>query len=146
MKKIATRDSWKNQPITDPKKIGIDLRFNREQFQIIKKGHIPECMDDLWFIFFEDDTLYFHKSWSGRGRLKAKFTKKNDEYVIEEFFAERNKNFGENENNAHRHDLISLISFVLLNIDAEDWYFKLEEFYENNLLKMLADSGKMLFK
>ena len=28
-------------------------------------GHIPEDMDDKWFIFFEKGWLYFHRSWTG---------------------------------------------------------------------------------
>lgn len=28
-------------------------------------GHIPEEMEDKWFVFFEQDWLYFHRSWTG---------------------------------------------------------------------------------
>jgi hypothetical protein len=29
------------------------------------QGHIPQDMDDKWFIYFEDGWLYFHRSWTG---------------------------------------------------------------------------------
>jgi len=28
-------------------------------------GHVPEDMDDKWFIFFEDGWLNFCRSWTG---------------------------------------------------------------------------------
>jgi len=28
-------------------------------------GHVPEGMDDRWFILMENDWLYFHRSWTG---------------------------------------------------------------------------------
>ena len=28
-------------------------------------GHVPECMDDRWFILMEDGWLLFHRSWTG---------------------------------------------------------------------------------
>ena len=31
----------------------------------IRRGLMPEQMEDKWFIFWEDDTLFFHRSWTG---------------------------------------------------------------------------------
>jgi len=147
MNNIATRDSWKNQPITNPKRIEINLKFNEDQFQTIKKGLIPHVMEDKWFIFFENDILYFHRSWTGYGVFKAKFTRENNEYIIKEFFAERNKDYYGNEDDNHdKNELILLIYLGLLKIDIRGWYAKLNESDETNALKMWADFGNMIFK
>ena len=104
-------------------------------------------MENKWFIFFEDDTLYFHRSWTGHGIFKAKFTKENNDYVIKEFFAERNKDYYNNEDDNHdRNQLAFLIYWGLLKIDIREWYFKLNESDESNALKMWADFGNMIFK
>jgi hypothetical protein len=31
----------------------------------LQEGFIPESMDDRWFVFMEDDWVYFHRSWTG---------------------------------------------------------------------------------
>jgi len=28
-------------------------------------GLVPEEIEDKWFIYWEDDTLFFHRSWTG---------------------------------------------------------------------------------
>ncbi len=57
----ATRNSWSNQPIDNPKRVDLSLRFTHEQFTKLSEGLIPEQMEDKWFIFFEDGWLYFHR-------------------------------------------------------------------------------------
>ena len=39
--------------------------FTRSEYQKITFGHIPKEMEDKWFIFFENDKIYFHRSWTG---------------------------------------------------------------------------------
>jgi ADP-ribosylglycohydrolase len=31
----------------------------------IRRGVIPEEMEDKWFVYWEEDTLFFHRSWTG---------------------------------------------------------------------------------
>jgi len=33
--------------------------------ECIRRGLVPEQMEDKWFIFWEDDSLFFHRSWTG---------------------------------------------------------------------------------
>jgi hypothetical protein len=39
----------------------------------LQLGHIPEDMDDGWFIFYERGWLYFHRSWTGDCIFGVKF-------------------------------------------------------------------------
>jgi len=87
---IATRSSWVNFPIKELTKVDIDLKFSEDQFLKIKNGFIPRQMEDKWFIFYEDDCLYFHRSWSGFGVFKAQILKQDNDYLIREFFVESN--------------------------------------------------------
>ncbi|HEY3873949.1 MAG TPA: hypothetical protein VGM92_00600, partial [Candidatus Kapabacteria bacterium] len=39
--------------------------FNVAEFERIKIGVVPERMEDKWFIYFAEDRLFFHRSWTG---------------------------------------------------------------------------------
>ncbi len=70
MSEIATAASWMNLPIDKPKKIAIALRFTERQYAKLIKGLIPKQMEDKWFVFYADNWLYFHRSWTGFGIYK----------------------------------------------------------------------------
>ena len=63
----ATRQSWPNiQPMPPNRsQLSVQRAFTEQEFERICYGLIPEQMEDKWFIFFEADTLYFHRSWTG---------------------------------------------------------------------------------
>jgi hypothetical protein len=86
----AKPTSWTTFPIDNPKRIAINLRFTQEQFEKIQRGLIPDTMDDKWFIYFENDWLYFHRSWTGYGVYKCKVDRDESGYFISELWAERN--------------------------------------------------------
>ena len=45
--------------------IAMGRLFSLEEMMQIRKGLIPQEMDDKWFIYWKDDKLYFHRSWTG---------------------------------------------------------------------------------
>ncbi|MDX2245610.1 MAG: hypothetical protein SF052_02460 [Bacteroidia bacterium] len=45
--------------------LSLKKSFTPEEFNRLKNGLIPREMEDKWFIFFEDNYLYFHRSWTG---------------------------------------------------------------------------------
>ena len=62
----ATRSSWKILPLParrDRSKLA--LLYTDAEGERIRRGYVPQNMDDKWFIFFEDGWLYFHRSWTG---------------------------------------------------------------------------------
>ncbi|MGQ9643783.1 MAG: hypothetical protein ACUVT3_08005 [Ignavibacterium sp.] len=67
MNEIATKTTWKNLPIENPKQIAIELRFTERHYSKLIKGLIPKEMEDKWFVFHDNDWLYFHRSWTGFG-------------------------------------------------------------------------------
>lgn len=69
MNKIkATRDSWR-QVLPMPEESKIRLQFSRdislEEYDQLSLGFIPREMEDKWFVYLEDNWLYFHRSWMG---------------------------------------------------------------------------------
>ena len=60
------KTDWKTKPL--PKEIealGYEGFFYDSDAERIIAGHKPEDMDDKWFIYSEDDWVYFVRSWTG---------------------------------------------------------------------------------
>ena len=63
---IADRQSWKNSPPPIERvEFKVSWTFPAAIGARMLAGHIPEGMDDRWFILMEDGWLLFHRSWSG---------------------------------------------------------------------------------
>ena len=64
--RIAVKSDWDttNMPF---KKARFKLKrhFTNEEIQNLRCGCIPEEMEDRWFMYFEEDTMYIHRSWTG---------------------------------------------------------------------------------
>jgi hypothetical protein len=45
--------------------IKYEASFNDAQFSDIATGLVPQRMEDRWLAFYENDTLYVHRSWLG---------------------------------------------------------------------------------
>ena len=61
---ILTRNSWKFNPIN----MSIPLEYNRvlsfNELKLLKRGLKPKVMEDKWFIFLEENTMHFARSWT----------------------------------------------------------------------------------
>lgn len=64
--KIADRNSWKNSPPPiEREEFKVAWTFPTAMGARMTAGHIPEGMDDRWFILMDDGWLLFHRSWTG---------------------------------------------------------------------------------
>lgn len=146
MNETATKETWKNVPIDNPKKIDIDLLFTEKQFSKLKNGLIPQQMEDKWFIYYENEWLHFHRSWTGNGMYKAKLNKITDGYSIKEFWAERNQEKYKNQDDNTDIETFSfLIARGLLGIDVSSIYSSRNIKTETDALKGWSNFGNMLF-
>lgn len=63
---IATKEDWEIYPMPEKNAtFKIKKKLSKEDIANLKRGHIPEEMEDRWFSYFEDGKLYIHRSWSG---------------------------------------------------------------------------------
>ena len=158
MENIATKDSWKNIPIKTPKKVNIfkiapdlKLSFSKEQYLKIKNGLIPNEMEDKWFIYFENDWLFFHRSWTGFGIYRAEIVTEMDnsegrEYAIKDFYVERNKKYYNYESDEYDLDvLLQLIVWGLLELDVRKHFFDKYGTGEQSSIKMWSEFGQLIF-
>lgn len=52
----------------------LDQLFSKDESALLKLGFMPHEMEDKWFIYFEDNVLYFHRSWTGNCIYQVFFT------------------------------------------------------------------------
>ena len=85
MTKRATKDDWKTKPLSDRHTtLKLNRVFTPEEMHLITMGYIPEEMENKWFIFWEDGSLYFHRSWTGICMYVVHFKKNGDTYEMYE--------------------------------------------------------------
>ena len=64
--KIATKDDWNIKEMPEKRDIfTLEREFTEEQIVALRRGNIPQEMEDKWFWYMEGDTLYAHRSWTG---------------------------------------------------------------------------------
>jgi len=64
--KIATRDDWNIKDMPEKRDtFTLEREFTEEQIVALRRGNIPQEMEDKWFWYMEGDTLYAHRSWTG---------------------------------------------------------------------------------
>lgn len=80
---VAKRDSWEAKPMSAGRApLKIDRVFTPAEFERISYGFIPRQMEDKWFIYFEENWLYVHRSWTGDCIFQVKFVQSYDRYLI----------------------------------------------------------------
>ncbi len=83
--KKAKKTDWKNTPMPNEFILlpETDIKYNFDEYNKIGNGLIPECMEDKWFMYLENDTLYCHRSWTGIILYEVHFIKNSDSISIE---------------------------------------------------------------
>ena len=65
-KRKANQTDWKTEPLPSKKAtISVERTFSRSEMDRIRRGLVPEQMEDKWFIYWKDNALFFHRSWTG---------------------------------------------------------------------------------
>ena len=72
--KIATKDSWNIEPMPDKQTtIPMDENIPSAAMRIVKYGHIPDAMEDHWFMYCDETTIRYYRSWTGFCIYVAKY-------------------------------------------------------------------------
>jgi ADP-ribosyl-[dinitrogen reductase] hydrolase len=138
--------SWKEHPMDDPHRIEILLKFTPEQYEKLKRGLEPEQMEDKWLIYYEHGWLHFCRSWTRFEIYKAKLVKDQDEYVMKEFWVERNPKKWANRSDDHdRNILYLLVAWGLLGIDVRGFYSEQQIKAQMDSVNTWSIFGRMYF-
>jgi 8-oxo-dGTP diphosphatase len=69
--------------------LSVDRIYSATEFEQLKRGQVPEQMEDKWFIYFDEPLLYLHRSWTGFCIYRVAFEPCNDGFRISEVIANR---------------------------------------------------------
>ena len=101
-KEVATKDSWKTEPMPEENVlIPMNVTIPREAMQIVKFGHIPEAMEDHWFMYCDESTIRYYRSWTGICMFIAKYVEEGDKCTITELLVNRDADQYGNKDNDH---------------------------------------------
>ena len=119
--KQAKASDWKTKPLPVQRTtIFFDRSFTSQEMERIQAGLIPEQMEDKWFIYWNEDRLFFHRSWTGFCVYMVKFTNKNGSYKIVEVDVNRDSEQYSETSDKHDELMVTyLIDALLLQKDSD---------------------------
>lgn len=80
--KKADAGSWKCAPFSNCKRIDCNIVLTQEEFEVLSMGHIPEVMEDHWFMYCDNNSVNYFRSWTGIQIFKGYYKLENDVYII----------------------------------------------------------------
>lgn len=119
--KRVVQSDWQTKPL--PRKhstVALDRAFNAQEMSAIRSGLLPEEMEDKWFIYWSDDTLFFHRSWTGICIYVVRF-ECEEQRGARMFEAAVNRSpgqYGETSDETDAQMISYLIDILLLHQDA----------------------------
>lgn len=71
---IAKKSDWKTKPLPRHREtFQLGLHFSSGEMERIRQGFVPRVMEDKWFLYFSEDVLHVHRSWTGYCIYRAHF-------------------------------------------------------------------------
>ncbi len=62
----AGRDDWKHSDMPEKRDVFVlPQKFSEKQMRALRRGNVPQGMEDKWFWYMENGALYAHRSWTG---------------------------------------------------------------------------------
>jgi hypothetical protein len=143
--KPAQADDWGTEPLpAQHATITLDRAFCSEEMERIRRGVVPQEMEDKWFIYEQNGALFFHRSWTGRCIYVVRFVAAGDQWKMVQ--AQVNRDPSQCEPSSDEHDALMisyLIDVLLLGRAAE---FPCDESSpEKRALMNWAQVGRAMF-
>lgn len=80
--RIARRGDWKTEPMPERHDTFVLTRsLSSKEMAALRRGHVPEAMEDKWFWYMEGQTLFAHRSWTGYCIFRIDFKEDNAHVV-----------------------------------------------------------------
>lgn len=63
----ALKSDWHahRMPRQSKTNVQIEIDLSNEEFETLAWGHVPNGMEDHWFMHFDDSSFNFYRSWTG---------------------------------------------------------------------------------
>ena len=122
--RIALKSSWdiKHMPRRKHKTIAIDIELSEEELIELAKGHIPEEMEDHWFMYFDGEYIRYYRSWTGICIYKGHVVRNDGSPVIDDLIVNRDpEQYGEVSDEKDRLMFEMLITEELGKDSSDIW-------------------------
>lgn len=118
--KTAEPSDWQNEALPAQRAtVRLNRAFSPADMQQIRLGLIPEAMEDKWFVYWQDDTLFFHRSWTGICVYVVRFVAESFGHRMVEATVNRDPQQYKETSDQRDAEIISyLIDLLLLQRDA----------------------------
>lgn len=115
--RTVTRADWKTLDLPEAvSRFDLDLVLSPDELGRVSMGHVPEDMDDKWFIYREGGRLLFHRSWPGTCVYSAASEESSSGGRIGEVLVNRDpEQYRETDDRYDARLLRFLIETILLN-------------------------------
>lgn len=119
--KPAKKSDWRTEPLpAEHATIELNRSFTSHEMQKIQAGLVPEEMEDKWFIYWSENTLHFHRSWTGNCIFVVRFAKDGDSFRMVQADVNRDPRQWKDTSDSHDAAMIShLIDVLLLKRPSE---------------------------
>lgn len=111
----ATKESWNWTPMPgEREEIPYEDTFTADEMDLISQGYIPEAMEEKWFIYFADEWLYLHRSWTGYCYYMVQLEKTGDSFQVAQAFVNRNEQEKKAEDPVYEAQQLKTVIHLLL--------------------------------
>lgn len=83
-REVATADTWTIRPLAQYVTVPQNFYLTSAQMEEVRFGHIPDAMEDHWFMYCDDKAIRYYRSWTGICFAEAYYEQSGDEYRITE--------------------------------------------------------------
>ena len=90
-KKTEVAKPW-GEPLDVYVSVPQNFYITSRQMDIIRYGHMPDAMEDHWYMYCDDNAIHYLRSWTGFHIFEAHYKKCGDEYRITELRINNNPN------------------------------------------------------
>jgi endonuclease III len=143
--KSAKPSDWKTEALTSKRtSILLNRAFSAQEMRRIRMGLVPGEMEDKWFIYWKDDTLFFHRSWTGFCVYVVRFVADGDSHKMIEADVNRDpEQYAETNDDLDARMISYLIDLLLLQRETD--YPSDEPSAEKRILKQWSQVGRAMF-
>jgi len=112
---IATAQSWKHLPPPAVRKdLGFEGTFTAGESERLLRGLVPMEMEDKWFVYFEDEWLRFHRSWTGAFIYALRLERSGGGFRVAESWVNRDPQQYKGDDESYDRQLLRFLIDALL--------------------------------
>jgi len=137
----AKQSDWNTKPLPVQRAIlTLDHTYTSAEMEKIRQGYLPAQMEDKWFIYWQNDCLHFHRSWTGICLYVMPIAASDDHFVVRQ--AEVNRDTKQYSATDDQHDAAMVLYLVeLLLLERFDTEFPTTQ---SNEMEKTMESWQMV--